>query len=53
MTFYEWQEKIADIRKDLLKTDDSPMDKRAKALVVTKLEEAELWCSKLETPVGM
>jgi len=43
-----FEEKIHDLRMDLMKTDGSNWDGRVRSLVLTKLEEAELWASKIE-----
>ena len=39
---------IRDLRNELNKCDDSKWDKRTKSIINTKLEEAELFASRLE-----
>ena len=40
-------EKIKELRLELLKLDSSDTDRRVQALVVTNLEQAELWAESL------
>lgn len=42
--------KINALRLEISKTDNSEENPRAKALVITKLQEAELWATNLYSP---